>query len=76
MLTGPITCLQWSFAHDDQPRRDTAFQLTLAIRDEPRYSCYTNDEPTIREGLPLHRVDCDEYLNGRDAFLLSSTSVP
>ena len=34
MLTGPITILQWSFVRDDQPRRDTAFQIALAIRDE------------------------------------------
>lgn len=34
MLTGPVTILQWSFVRDDQPRRDTCFQLALAIRDE------------------------------------------
>jgi 5-methyltetrahydropteroyltriglutamate--homocysteine methyltransferase len=26
--------LQWSFVRDDQPRRLTAFQLALAIREE------------------------------------------
>jgi 5-methyltetrahydropteroyltriglutamate--homocysteine methyltransferase len=34
MLTGPVTMLQWSFVRDDQPRKDTTFQLALAIRDE------------------------------------------
>ena len=34
MLTGPITILQWSFVREDQPRRDTAFQIALAVRDE------------------------------------------
>ena len=34
MLTGPITILQWSFVRDDQPRRDTAMQIALAIRQE------------------------------------------
>lgn len=34
MLTGPITCLQWSFVRNDQPSRDTAVQLALAIREE------------------------------------------
>lgn len=34
MLTGPITMLQWSFVREDQPRKDTAFQLALAIREE------------------------------------------
>src|SRR5690606_11001538 len=33
MLTGPVTILQWSFVRDDQPRKDTAFQIGLAIRD-------------------------------------------
>ncbi|KAI8047229.1 cobalamin-independent synthase [Syncephalis plumigaleata] len=78
----PITCLQWSFVHDDQPRRDTAFQLALAIRDEVQdleaagIPAIQIDEPAIREGLPLHRVDCDEYLKWAvDVFLLSSTGV-
>ena len=34
MLTGPVTMLQWSFVRDDQPRKDTTFQLALAIREE------------------------------------------
>ncbi|RKP23999.1 cobalamin-independent synthase [Syncephalis pseudoplumigaleata] len=82
MLTGPITCLQWSFVRDDQPRRDTAFQLALAIRDEVRdleaagIPAVQIDEPAIREGLPLHRADWDAYLGWAvDAFLLSSTGV-
>ena len=34
MLTGPVTILQWSFVRDDQPRKDTCYQIALAIRDE------------------------------------------
>ena len=34
MLTGPMTILQWSFIRDDQPRRNTAFQIALGVRDE------------------------------------------
>ncbi|RKP06943.1 cobalamin-independent synthase [Thamnocephalis sphaerospora] len=82
MLTGPITCLQWSFVRDDQPRRDTAFQLALAIRDEVSdleaagIPVIQIDEPAIREGLPLRRADWDAYLAWAvDAFLLSSTGV-
>ncbi|KAI8049926.1 cobalamin-independent synthase, partial [Syncephalis plumigaleata] len=82
MLTGPITCLQWSFVHDDQPRRDPAFQLALTIRDEVQdleaagIPAIQIDEPAIREALSLHRVDCDEYLKWAvDTFLLSSTDV-
>ena len=61
MLTGPITILQWSFVRDDQPRRDTAFQIALAIRDEVAdleaagIRVIQIDEPALREGLPLRR---------------------
>ena len=62
MLTGPITILQWSFVRDDQPRRDTAFQIALAIRDEVAdleaagIRVIQIDEPALREGLPLARA--------------------
>jgi len=68
MLTGPITMLQWSFVRDDQPRRDTARQIALAIRDEvcdleeAGVSVVQIDEPAIREGLPLRRADWAAYL--------------
>ncbi|KAL7749654.1 methionine-synthesizing 5- methyltetrahydropteroyltriglutamate--homocysteine methyltransferase [Sorochytrium milnesiophthora] len=82
MLTGPITMLQWSFVRDDQPRRDTAFQLALAIRDEVQdleragIQVVQVDEPAIREGLPLRRADWDAYLTWAvDAFLLATTGV-
>ncbi|KAJ9069953.1 methionine-synthesizing 5- methyltetrahydropteroyltriglutamate--homocysteine methyltransferase [Entomophthora muscae] len=82
MLTGPITCLQWSFVRDDQPRKDTANQLAFAIRDEvvdlekAGIPVIQIDEPAIREGLPLRRADWDAYLQWAvDAFLLSSTGV-
>jgi 5-methyltetrahydropteroyltriglutamate--homocysteine methyltransferase len=63
MLTGPITILQWSFVRDDQPRRTTAFQIALAIRDEvvdlenAGIKIIQIDEPAIREGLPLRKAD-------------------
>nr|CAG8441946.1 2899_t:CDS:2 [Entrophospora candida]CAG8652435.1 4572_t:CDS:2 [Entrophospora candida] len=82
MLTGPVTMLQWSFVRDDQPRKDTTFQLALAIREEVKdledagISVIQIDEPAIREGLPLRKKDWDEYLKWAvDAFLLSSTGV-
>jgi 5-methyltetrahydropteroyltriglutamate--homocysteine methyltransferase len=61
MLTGPVTILQWSFVRDDQPRKDTAFQIGLAIRDEvvdlekAGIKVIQIDEPAIREGLPLRK---------------------
>ncbi|GAB3569333.1 5-methyltetrahydropteroyltriglutamate--homocysteine S-methyltransferase [Spirosoma luteolum] len=82
MLTGPITMLQWSFVRDDQPRRTTAFQLALAIRDEvvdlerAGIRIIQIDEPAIREGLPLRRADWPAYLQWAvDAFRLSAAGV-
>jgi 5-methyltetrahydropteroyltriglutamate--homocysteine methyltransferase len=68
MLTGPVTVLQWSFVRDDQPRRDTAWQIALALRDEvldlerAGLAAIQIDEPALREGLPLRQADRAEYL--------------
>jgi 5-methyltetrahydropteroyltriglutamate--homocysteine methyltransferase len=68
MLTGPITMLRWSFVRDDQPERDTADQLALAIRDElvdlqtAGIAIIQVDEPALREGLPLRSDERPEYL--------------
>ncbi|KAF8948579.1 methionine-synthesizing 5- methyltetrahydropteroyltriglutamate--homocysteine methyltransferase [Haplosporangium gracile] len=82
MLTGPVTCLQWSFVRDDIPRSVVCTQLALAIRDEVMdlekagIAHIQVDEPAIREGLPLRSVDFDFYLQWAvDAFLLSTTGV-
>ncbi|KAH7056571.1 5-methyltetrahydropteroyltriglutamate-homocysteine S-methyltransferase [Linnemannia elongata] len=82
MLTGPVTCLQWSFVRDDIPRSVVCTQLALAIRDEVADLEKAGivhiqvDEPAIREGLPLRSVDFDFYLQWAvDAFLLSTTGV-
>jgi 5-methyltetrahydropteroyltriglutamate--homocysteine methyltransferase len=82
MLTGPITILQWSFVRDDQPRRDTAFQIALAIRDEVAdleaagIGVIQIDEPAIREGLPLQAGQWAEYLKWAvDAFRLTASGV-
>ncbi|WP_031529390.1 5-methyltetrahydropteroyltriglutamate--homocysteine S-methyltransferase [Dyadobacter crusticola] len=82
MLTGPVTILQWSFVRDDQPRKDTAFQIALAIRDEvvdlekAGIKVIQIDEPAIREGLPLRKADWSAYLKWAvDAFRLSAAGV-
>jgi 5-methyltetrahydropteroyltriglutamate--homocysteine methyltransferase len=82
MLTGPVTILQWSFVRDDQPRRETCWQIALAIRDEVRdlesagIGVIQIDEPALREGLPLPRDDRAEYLRWAvDAFRLASAGV-
>ncbi|MEN6407857.1 MAG: 5-methyltetrahydropteroyltriglutamate--homocysteine S-methyltransferase [Thermoguttaceae bacterium] len=82
MLTGPITILQWSFVRNDQPRRDTAFQLALVVRDEAAdleaagIGMIQIDEPGLREGLPLRRAAWNDYLTWAvDAFRLASSGV-
>ncbi|WP_029631542.1 5-methyltetrahydropteroyltriglutamate--homocysteine S-methyltransferase [Zavarzinella formosa] len=79
MLTGPVTILQWSFVRDDQPRRDTCWQIACAIRDEVAdlehggAAVIQIDEPALREGLPLRRADWAPYLRWAvDAFRLAA----
>jgi len=82
MLTGPVTILQWSFVRDDQPRSETCLQIALALRDEVAdleasgIGMIQVDEPAIREGLPLRRVDDHAYLRWAvDAFRLATAGV-
>jgi 5-methyltetrahydropteroyltriglutamate--homocysteine methyltransferase len=82
MLTGPVTMLQWSFVRDDQPRRDTAFQIALALRDEildleaAGIGIIQVDEPAFREGLPLRKTEWKTYLQWAvEAFRLSVAGV-
>ena len=69
MLTGPITVLQWSFVRDDIARKETAWQIALALRDEVQdleragLPIIQVDEPALREGLPLRRSDWADYLD-------------
>lgn len=82
MLTGPITILQWSFVREDQPRKDTAHQIALAIRDEvgdleaAGTRVIQIDEPALREGLPLRRSEWRAYLDWAvNAFRLATSGV-
>ncbi|PKA99083.1 methionine synthase (B12-independent) [Flavobacteriaceae bacterium MAR_2009_75] len=82
MLTGPVTILQWSFVRNDQPRSVTCNQIALAIRDEVNdleeagIKVIQIDEPAIREGLPLRRMDWEVYLQWAiRAFRISASSV-
>lgn len=82
MLTGPITILQWSFVRDDQERKDTAFQIAFAIRDEvldlekAGIKIIQIDEAALREGLPIRQKDWDNYLKWAvDAFKITASSV-
>ena len=82
MLTGPVTILQWSFARDDQPRRDTCRQIALAIRDEVMdleragVKIIQIDEAALREGLPIRKAEWQDYLDWAvDAFKLTAAGV-
>ncbi|KAJ4357788.1 methionine-synthesizing 5- methyltetrahydropteroyltriglutamate--homocysteine methyltransferase [Didymosphaeria variabile] len=83
MLTGPITCLRWSFPRDDVHQSVQAQQLALAIRDEvvdlESAGVYVIqiDEPALREGLPLRAgEEREKYLSWAvDSFKLSAAGV-
>ncbi len=82
MLTGPITILQWSFVREDQPRKDTTYQIALSIRDEvcdleaAGIGVIQIDEPALREGLPLQKSKQPEYLDWAvKAFRLATCGV-
>ncbi|MBX6341643.1 MAG: 5-methyltetrahydropteroyltriglutamate--homocysteine S-methyltransferase, partial [Thermomicrobiaceae bacterium] len=82
MLTGPVTILNWSFPREDLSRRDVAFQIALALRDEvgdleaAGIGVIQIDEPALREGLPLRYAAWDEYLDWAvRAFRLASSGV-
>jgi 5-methyltetrahydropteroyltriglutamate--homocysteine methyltransferase len=82
MLTGPVTILQWSFVRNDQPRAATCTQIALAIRDEvidlekAGVKVIQIDEPAIREGLPLKKIEWAQYLDWAiKAFRISASGV-
>jgi 5-methyltetrahydropteroyltriglutamate--homocysteine methyltransferase len=82
MLTGPVTILAWSFVRDDQPLRDTANQVALALRDEIRdleaagIGIIQVDEPALRELLPLKDRDHADYLDWSvGSFRLATAGV-
>ena len=82
MLTGPVTILQWSFVRNDQPRKLTAFQIALALKDEvldlekAGIDIIQIDEPALREGLPIKKNNWQEYLHWAvQAFRICSLGV-
>jgi 5-methyltetrahydropteroyltriglutamate--homocysteine methyltransferase len=83
MLTGPVTCLRWSFPRDDVHQSVQAEQLALALRDEvvdleaAGVDVIQVDEPALREGLPLRAgEERKAYLNWAvKAFRLSTVGV-
>ncbi|KAH7580740.1 Cobalamin-independent synthase, N-terminal domain [Nakaseomyces glabratus] len=83
MLTGPVTCLRWSFPRDDIDQKTQAMQLALALRDEVKdlesagIKVIQVDEPAIREGLPL-REGAERsayYVWAAEAFRVATSDV-
>ena len=83
MLTGPITCLRWSFPRDDVHQSVQAQQLALSLRDEvidleaAGVKVIQVDEPALREGLPIRAgTERENYIKWAvDAFKLSTAGV-
>ncbi|KAF1960052.1 cobalamin-independent methionine synthase [Byssothecium circinans] len=83
MLTGPITCLRWSFPRDDVHQSVQAQQLALALRDEVLdleaggIFVIQVDEPALREGLPLRKgTEREKYLKWAvESFKLACAGV-
>ncbi|MGG2014288.1 5-methyltetrahydropteroyltriglutamate--homocysteine S-methyltransferase [Bacillus sp. S10(2024)] len=82
MLTGPVTILNWSFVRNDISRKEVAYQIALALRNEIKLLESSGirviqvDEPALREGMPLKEKDWETYLTWAvQAFRLSTSSV-
>ncbi len=78
MLTGPVTILNWSFVRDDKERKDVAFEIALAIRDEIEdlqkagIKIIQVDEAAFKEGYPLRKEKIKDYEKWAvDSFKLS-----
>jgi 5-methyltetrahydropteroyltriglutamate--homocysteine methyltransferase len=61
MLTDPVTVLNWSFFRNDISKKEIAFQITLALKDEVMdlekagIKIIQIDEAVFREGMPLKK---------------------
>ncbi|KAL9126965.1 MAG: hypothetical protein Q9217_004071 [Psora testacea] len=83
MLTGPITCLRWSYPRDDVHQSVQAQQLALALRDEvvdleaAGVFVIQVDEPALREGLPLRQgLERESYITWAvKSFRLATAGV-
>jgi 5-methyltetrahydropteroyltriglutamate--homocysteine methyltransferase len=82
MLTGPVTILNWSFYRKDIPKKEIAYQIAVALRDEvldlerEGIKIIQIDEPAFREGLPLKKRKQEDYLKWAvKAFRLTNNTV-
>ena len=82
MLTGPVTILNWSFARDDREKKEVAFEIALAIREEVEdlqnngIKIIQVDEAAFKEGYPLRKDKIKDYEKWAvDSFKLSVSSA-
>jgi 5-methyltetrahydropteroyltriglutamate--homocysteine methyltransferase len=75
----PVTILNWSFNRVDISRKEQAFQIALALRDEVQdleaagCKVIQVDEPALREAMPLRNDSKEEYLGWTvDSFRLAT----
>jgi 5-methyltetrahydropteroyltriglutamate--homocysteine methyltransferase len=67
ILTGPVTILQWSYPRKDISKKEVAYQIALALREEVKelenagIKIIQIDEPAFKEGMPLKKSKVDEY---------------
>jgi 5-methyltetrahydropteroyltriglutamate--homocysteine methyltransferase len=83
MLTGPVTILAWSFARQDIPAYEVAYQLGLALYDEVKeleadgVKIIQIDEPAFRELAPMKPKRWAEYFDwAAKAYRLASKALP
>jgi len=83
MLTGAVTIIAWSFAREDIPVRDVAFQIALALKDEVRdyekagIKIVQVDEAAIREKAPVKKRDWPAYFDWAvKSFRLTTNTDP
>ena len=82
MITGPVTILNWSFVRNDIPKKEVAYQIALALKEEvldlekAGIKIIQIDEPALREGLPLKKRMRRDYLEWAvKAFRLVTSKV-
>ncbi|WP_084205627.1 5-methyltetrahydropteroyltriglutamate--homocysteine S-methyltransferase [Thermodesulfovibrio yellowstonii] len=82
IMTGAVTILQWSYPRRDISRREIAYQIALALKEEVLelekrgIKIIQIDEPAFREGLPLKRNKQNEYFDWAiNSFRLTTADV-
>jgi 5-methyltetrahydropteroyltriglutamate--homocysteine methyltransferase len=69
MLTGAVTIISWSYCREDIPESETAYQISLALKDEiidyekAGIKIVQVDEPAFREKAPIKKRGWDEYFD-------------